>query len=170
MSAAYASPAYSSENVRNLREVETVFDVEKLNEAQKQGAICLLKHKEFNPKLNLSALLLRNRETGEYVVAPAREVHQQYALPPIIYHEHEWELVQTIEGYARPTRNESNWGAYIVPSDAKIGERFYIRELIEDLVASGFWYSVRPAESAEAVWNGDELIIDPSSYEYILVG
>ncbi len=50
-----------------------------------------------------------------------------------------------------------------MPGDAKVGERFFIKDLIEDLAATAFWSSVTPAETAEAVWNGTELVIDHSS-------
>lgn len=163
--------AYSRcENKKNLREVSTVFDVGQLNDAQRAGEICLIKKMQTNPELRTSALLLRNRENGEYTVTPSREVFQQYGLGRKLYTEKDWELIQRVEEYARAIRHNSDWAAYVIPSDAEIGERFFIRDLIEDLVASKFWYTVYPAESAEAVWDGVDLVIDPESYRYELVG
>ena len=157
-------------NRKGLREAKTVYDIGELNSAVAQGSICLVRRKEFNAGLNISALLLRNRQSGEYVVVPDRKVYQQYSQAALTYEEAEWALVQTVEGYARQIHNESNWGAYVLPADAEVGERFFIPELIEDLVASTFWYSVIPAETAEATWDGSELIIDHSSYRLELVG
>ena len=170
MFGAFADSPHIRGNRKGLREVKTVYDVAKLNCALAEGSICLVKHKEFNTELNISALLLRNRTSGEYVVVPDRTVYQQYAKARLTYGEAEWELVQAVEGYARRIHNESNWGAYVLPGDAELGERFFISELIEDLVASKFWYSVIPAETAEATWDGSELIIDHSSYRMELVG
>lgn len=163
------SPRIQS-NRKGLREVRTVYDVAELNDAIQKGFFCQLRRKKTNAELNTSALLLRNRSTGEYVEAPERTVYRQYGQAPLTYSEADWELVQTVEGYARRTRNASNWGAYVLPGDAELGERFFISELIEDLVASTFWYSVIPAETAEATWEGSELVIDHSSYRMELVG
>lgn len=170
MFGAYAGPPHRMENRNNLREVLTVFDVKKLNKAAGGGKICIIRPLRKNPELVLSSLLLRHRRYGHYAEAPSRKVYQQYGKNPDVYSEDEWDLIQKIDGYARAVRHESNWGAYIVPSDASINERFFIGELIEDLVASEFWYTVYPAESAEAVWNGTDLVIDPRSYRYELVG
>ena len=156
-------------NVGGLREVVTIYDARALNAELSAGSLCIVKRKERNSELDLSALLLRNRLTGEYVEVPSR-VSFQRRDGTVSYSEEEWELVQTVEGYARRIRHEGNWGAYILPADAKIGERFYICELIEDLVASKFWGSVFPAESAEADWDGAELVIDHSSYCFAMIG
>lgn len=159
----------SRTNRGNLREVETIYDVESLNKARQRGDFCIIKKKELNPELSLSALLLRHRENGKYEVVPERRFMQQHR-GMTIYSEEEWELVQTIEGYARPFNHESNWSAYIVPADAKVGEIFFIKNLIEDLVASAFWGSVCAAETAEASWDGEKLVIDSYSHVRMLVG
>ena len=51
-----------------------------------------------------------------------------------------------------------------------MGERFQIADLIEDLLSTEFWYSKIAAETAEAVWNGEDLVIDHNSYKRVLVG
>lgn len=169
MTGTFAARPLPRRNVRGLREVATIYDASELNAELSAGSLCIVKRKERNSELVLSALLLRNRLTGEYAEVPSR-VSSQRRHGSISYSEEEWELVQTVEGYARRIRHEGNWGAYILPADAQIGERFYIRELIEDLVASKFWGSVFPAESAEADWDGSELVIDHSSYCFTMIG
>lgn len=168
MAGAFTGDPHIRGNRKGLREVRTVYDVAELNNAVEKGSICLVKQKELNDDLKIFALLLRNRATGEYVVVPGRTVYTRKA--PLTYSEAEWELVQTVEGYARRIRNASNWGAYVLPRDAKLGERFFIAELIEDFVASKFWYTVRPAETAEATWDGSELVIDHTSYRLWIMG
>lgn len=170
MFGAFAGSPWVHKKRQGMREVKTVYNVDDLNDAIAQGLICLVKKKEFNAGLNISALLLRNSETGEYIVVPDRTVRQQYSGIPFTYSEDEWALVQKVEGYARRIHNECNWGAYVLPADAKNGETFFIRELIEDLVASEFMNTISPAETAEAIWNGSDLIIDHSSYRRVLIG
>lgn len=170
MSKAFAGRPRSQFNRSELREVETVYSAEELNAALARGAKFIVRRKERNSELNISGLLLRNRNSGEYIQVPAREVHQQYSRTPIVYGNDEWELVHTVKGYARRIHHESNWAAYVLPGDAMVGERFFIKDLIEDLVATEFWSTVTPAETAEAVWNGTELVIDHSSYKFVLIG
>ena len=47
----------------------------------------------------------------------------------------------------------------------KLGDRVYIEDLIEDIVAGAFWGSVSPAVDAEAIWNGSTLQIDHSAFD-----
>jgi len=54
---------------------------------------------------------------------------------------------------------------YLVPKDAREGERFYIEDVIGDIVAERFWGSIIRAKDGEAVWNGRNLEIDKSLYE-----
>ena len=168
MYSVYAENPHTIQNTENLREVETVFDAKQINTAQKNGAICVARRREINPDLNLTSLLLRNRDNKEYITVPEREYYERSG--PVSYDESAWELIQEVQGYARPSISENNWGAYILPADAKVGERFFIKKLIEDLVASKFWYSVTPAETAIATWDGTNLVIDHSSYSFQLVG
>ena len=168
MHGAYSEAPHKFQNTENLREVETVFDAKQINTAQKNGAICVTRRREINPDLNLTSLLLRNRDNKEYITVPEREYYERSGL--VNYDKSAWELIQEVQGYARPSISENNWGAYIMPADAKVGERFFIKKLIEDLVASKFWYSVTPAETAIATWDGTNLVIDHSSYSFQLVG
>ena len=54
---------------------------------------------------------------------------------------------------------------YLVPKDAKEGERFYIEDVIDDIVAERFWDGIYRAKSGVGVWNGKDLEIDESLYE-----
>ena len=168
MHGAFSGRPSKRKNTDNLREAKTVFHVDQLNAAQKRGAICIVKHRDFNPSLSLSSLLLRHRENQEYITVPKREFYLRSGL--VNYDEAEWELIQEVKGYARPSPSDNNWGAYILPADAKVSERFFVEKLIEDLVANHFWYSVTAAETAIATWDGKSFVIDHSSYSFQLVG
>lgn len=170
MHSAFTGRILHRSNERKLREVITVSNVSDLDEAHRSGAICIVKRLNENPQLRTHGLLLQSRKSGEFLEVPAREVYQQYGRGKKIYDEGEWALIQEIEGYARPCQRSSGWAAYIVPADASIGEQFYIPDLIEDLVAASFWYTVYAAETAEAIWNGVDLEILPASYKTEMIG
>lgn len=161
-------PSIYSNNL-GLRTVETSYVIERVNKAKKSGHICLIRNRTLNPKLQFSRLILQNRQNGEFVEVPSREFHVQYGGRKF-YSEDEWSIIHEAKGYARIPKTESDWGAYILPSDAKVGEEFVISELIEDLLATEFWYSKTAAESAIAIWDGKDLVIDHSSYEMHLIG
>lgn len=153
----------------DLRTVETSYDIKRVNEAKKNGYICLIRKRTPNPELDFSRLILQNRESGEFVEVPSREFGAQYTRR-MFYSEKDWVTVQEVKGYARIPKTDCDWGAYILPPDAKVGEEFVISELIEDLLATEFWHSKTAAESAIATWDGEDLVIDHSSYEMHLIG
>ena len=113
----------------------------------------------------LRSLLLKNKDTGEIIQVSGWRVNRQYALPPLVYSEKEWELVYQVNDYARVRKNEQNWGAYILPERVGIGERLYIADLIEDVMANAFWGTVWYAADGIAEWNGTDLIIDLHEYD-----
>lgn len=153
-----------------LRTVETVRDVDRLNEAVAEGGIVIVRVQKRNPELEMHSLLLRHKVLGVYERVPDRIVFRQYGRGVKEYPEAEWELISEVTKYARSSQNEVGWGAYIVPGNAEVGERFQISDLIEDFLATEFWYSKIAAETAEAVWNGEDLIIDHASYKRVLIG
>jgi hypothetical protein len=156
-------------NPKGLRIVQTVYTVEALNEAQSSGKICILRQRFRNQALEQRDLMLRNRKDFRYEVVPDRTVFTQHSGVQE-YPENDWELIFESVSYGRSWRRDYTWGAYIIPSDAQFGEGFLITDLIEDLLAATHFYYLVPADHAEAVWNGKDLIINPSSYEQILIG
>lgn len=154
----------------DLRIVETVRDLKRLNEAVAEGGIVRIRIAKRNPELVTRSLLLRHRELGVYERVPDRIVYRQYGRGVKEYPEADWELVSEVTEYARSSQNDGGWGAYIIPADAEVGERFQIADLIEDFLATEFWYSKIAAETAEAVWNGADLVIDHKSYKRVLIG
>lgn len=151
-----------------LRKVRTSYDLEAVNKAVGRGYICLIRKRIQNFELRFSQLILRNRKSGEFIEVPSREFFTRQGR--MVYGEEEWAFVQEVEGYARPPKNEGNWGAYILPPDPRVGEEFLIADLIEDLLATKFWYSVTAAETAIATWDGKDLVIDHSSYCMEIIG
>ena len=157
-------------NKHNLTEIETTYSLEKLNLAQEQGLKVVIIEREQNLDLFIRSLLLKHRITGEFKCASSRRVFAQYG-KIIEYPEEEWELVRKVQGYGRNRDLTQDWGAYILPDNVVPGEKVYIPDLIEDVVASRFWESVWYASDAEAIWNGSTLEIDHSAYDrFVRIG
>ncbi len=151
-------------NDKNLPVVQTVFGPHELNKAIEAGFKTIVVKRKSNPQFKLESMLLRNIKSGEYDQVTGRSMPVQYART-LEYPEDEWELIHKVTGYARPSSLITNWGAYVLPKDIKLGDRVYIAELIEDIVACAFWYTVYPADDAEAIWNGEYLEIDHAPYD-----
>lgn len=150
-------------NQDGLPAVKTCYEVYELNQAIKAGhQTCIVQVSE-NPKLRLSGFLLRNKFSGDYEVVSARRIYVQYG-EIMEFSYDEWETICEISGYARAQKASSGWGAYILPFGTKIGDRVYIEDLIEDIFAYQFWYSVAVASDAVGFWNGSKIEIDESVY------
>jgi hypothetical protein len=57
----------------------------------------------------------------------------------------------------------------LVPKDAKEGERFYIEDVIDDIVAERFWGSIIRAKDGVGIWNGRNLEIDTKMYDKVFM-
>ena len=152
-------------NKNDLRVIKTVYDTMKLNSAQKDGHHCLIKKIERTGNLYSYWCLFRNYKTGEYEFMPSRKNYVQYGEEKN-YPEEEWEIIEKVKFYNR-VRNSSalGWAAYIIPKDAKVGERFYIEDIIEDILMEHFWSSKFAATDGECIWNGNDIEIDKSLYD-----
>lgn len=146
-------------NKNELRIVQTIYNVSDLNAATRNGLLTLVKNIEPNANLYYRELLLKNFETGEYVTVPSRQFAVQYGKTKT-FPENEWQLITSYTKYARPKRLSQKWAAYVLPEKPKLGERLFIEDIIEDILADRFWYKTIIAQSGEAVWNGADLEID----------
>ena len=157
-------------NDRGLKEIETTYAVARLNKAKEEGLNFILVPTNRNPELELRSLLLRNRDTGEFVSVPSRSFHAQRS-GLLEYPEDEWELVHEVLGYGRARDQSQNWGAYILPNDMEVGEEVYIPDLIQDIVATSFWGTVWPAGDAIATSDGQKLKIKEEEYNrFMMIG
>ena len=157
-------------NENGLKELETTYDVRRLNEAKAEGLSFSFVPINRNPALELRSLLLKNRETGEFETVPSRTSHVQRT-GLFEYPEDEWELVHEVVGYGRTRDQSQNWGAYILPNDLEVGEEVYIPDLIQDIVATKFYSTVWPAGDAIATWDGKKLNIREDEYEsFMMIG
>jgi hypothetical protein len=150
---------------RPMRAVETVYNLTKLNRAIKSGAKYEVHLLKKSPKLFTTQMLLRNIETGEIVEAPSR-AHATRMFGMILYPEAEWELVHQFKRYARERKNTVVWGAYIIPRDVIVGERFQISDPLVDVFLQDFWGEKVYAEEIVATWDGERLVLDRDSLHY----
>ena len=113
-------------------------------------------------------LLLQNYRTGEIEYATSRKMFVQYGRE-INYPENKWKQLLAYEVYQGSKDYLYTWAMYLVPKNAKEGERFYIEDVIDDIVAERFWGSVIRAKDGEAVWNGRNLEIDTKMYDKVFM-
>jgi hypothetical protein len=81
------------------------------------------------------------------------------------FSEEEYEQVITVKVYPRQVTLTRSWGAYILPINISIGERVYVKDLLQDVSMGDFWSATIMAYAGEAVWDGEKLIFDESLWE-----
>ena len=138
------------------RIVKTVFDLEEANTYISEGRIVLFKSVKTNRKLYSKGYLFKHRQTGQCRIEQARQFPIQYAGWEELS-EDEWEQILPVKDYARARTLEHDWAGYVLPLEPRLGEIFYIEDLIEDIFVSEFWGSKIYAVDGIASWNGSEL-------------
>ena len=143
--------------------------IELLEKEKDKGNHVLIRKLEPNEDCYTYSLVLRNRKNGKYITVPSRRFYVQYG-ELREYSFSEWIEVTSLKKY-RGKNIRENWGAYIVPKNAKVDEIFYIENLMEDIVAEKFWGSIHCAKDGIAKWDGEDLNLDLDVYkENFLVG
>ena len=155
-------------NENNLRVVRTIRkkNYHKYSLSAEDRSKNYLVTQTIKPNENFfsSMLLLQNYRTGEIKHATSRRMFVQYG-EEINYPEDKWEKLLAYEIYQGSKDDLYTWAMYLVPKDAREEERFYIEDVIDDIVAERFWGSVIRAKDGEAVWNGRNLEIDKTLYK-----
>ena len=149
-------------NAKNLRVVKTVRNLNELTSDISKTNHVLFQRVTRNPSFATERMLLRNYSDLTIVDVPSRSFYRRDGLQE--YSEDQWELVHFFKSYSGNNSDEG-WAAYLVPKDAEVGERFYIEEVIEDIVAEIFWGTAIPANDGEAFWNGKGLDLDTTVYD-----
>ena len=111
-----------------------------------------------------SMLLLQNNRSGEIKHATSRRMFVQYG-EEINYPENEWKQLLAYEVYQGSKNDFYTWAMYLVPKDAIEGERFYVEDVIDDIVVQRFWDSIIRAKDGVGIWNGINLEIDENCYK-----
>ena len=156
----------------NMRVVKTIREKEYDDDETvlKLDAHIIFKQIEPNKSFFKKLMLLRNYKDGRTQYVTSRKMFVQYG-EWRHYSEDEWEELVNFRDYQGSKKDLYSWAAYIVPKDANIDERFYVPDIIGDIVAEEFWGSTYRAKDGVGIWNGKDLEIDKSIYkETFMVG
>ena len=159
-------------NENNLRVVRTIreknYHKYSLSAEDRNKNYLITKTIKPNKDFFSSMLLLQNHRTGEIKHATSRRMFVQYG-EEINYPEDEWEKLLAYEIYQGSKNDLYTWAMYLVPKHAEEGERFYIEDVIDDIVAERFWGSVIRAKDGVGIWNGSNLEIDTKMYDKVFM-
>lgn len=146
----------------DLRIIKTARTMETINEAARQGFRPLIKKVEPSPEIHYMVAVFQHRRTGEIELSgDCREVFGE-----------EYEMVVPYQTYY-PYQFPSPFAAYLLPKDLIEGERVWIEDVIEDIIAVFGNQCYQPRlESCEAIWkDGDfEILFDPEEDAHHWVG
>ena len=169
-----------NKNMQGLRVIKTARDEFSINEAVKSGFKPLIKKVVPSDKICSKYAVIQNRKTGEvHVVSDYRS--NRYSGQNIFgdyrsnrNSDHNSDFVTVIDWtFYYPYRFNSPFAAYLIPSDIIIGERVFIEDLIEDYIGASWGQGdTYRLDSCEAIWNGEELIVqyDPRTNRTDFIG
>ena len=139
---------------KKLRKIRTVRSLFMINLAAKFGYYPLI-DVDRNEQKPVKMKILQNIKTGKIRVLEGHEIstNRTYTEEKTIY----WKYY--------PQENKSLFAAYLIPKNIKIGERVFVKDLINNHFVSfpknGNKYGTN---SCEAIWNGNDLIFDFNEY------
>lgn len=156
-------------NPKNLPTVLTCYSSYELSKFVGEGHKVVVLPISENPVFRTNNLLLRHRETSVFLAVPSRQISRQYDLEVREYSEDEWELIYEGTKYWRPRKPNDGWGAYVLPKEIQDGQRVYVADVLEDIVATYFHQAALPAEDGEGIWDGSKITIDMKPYDKIIM-
>lgn len=146
----------------NLRVIETGRDIKTINKAACNGYWPLIKKRAPSNLIRSKYAVLQHEVTGEILeIGDFRSKsvkHYKLVIDFTLHYPYQFSLP---------------YAAYLIPNDLKIGERVFLKDLIEDYVGAiwnqGDTYRL---ESCEAVWNGKDFEIkyDPTTDRQEFIG
>ena len=156
------------QNNENLRVIKTIREKDynrySLSAEDTDKNYLITKTIKPNEEFFSRRLLLQNYKTGEIIKVTDRKMYVQYG-EEVNYPYEQWKELLTYQIYQGSKKDLYTWAIYLVPKDAKDGERFYIEDIIGDIVAERFWSGIYRAKIGVGIWNGKDLEIDESLYE-----
>jgi hypothetical protein len=154
------------DNINDLIIIKTARNKDSINEAAKNGYKLIIKKVEPSSQIRSKYSVVQNINTGEIEVLGDLRVRLDYDDDPNFETIIDWTLYY-------PYNFESPFAAYLIPPDLEKGESVLVEDLIEDIVGSvwnqGDAYRL---ESCEAIWNGEDLIIqnNPEQGPWVMKG
>lgn len=152
-------------NPRGLRVVTTARTEKAINKAASEGFWPLVKKLEPSKEINSKFCVWQNRKSGEI------EVCGDYRSLPR-GDGGDWERVIGWTEYY-PHHFSSPFAAYMIPKDIQLGERVFVKDLIEDFISASWNQGdVYRLDACEAIWNGKDLDIqyDPEMHRSDFIG
>ena len=151
-----------TDNPNNLRVVGTARTEDAINRAAKEGLRPLLKKVEPSDQIHDMVAVYQNQATGEIVLSGDCRMRPSEGFVEVLPR-------RTFYPYSFP----APFAAYLVPSDLSEGDRVWLEDIIEDIIAvfgSQGWHP--RLECAEAIWTGKdfEIQFDPEKDAEILIG
>jgi hypothetical protein len=134
----------------SLRVIKTARTEKAINKAALAGFRPLLKRLKPSKAIRSSLSVWQNEMTGEIDVI----YDPRYGVPS-----EGWKQVLDWTRFY-PHAFPEPFAAYLIPLDIQVGERVFVKDLIEDFIgmSMGRGYNFR-LESCEAVWDGSDLKI-----------
>jgi len=145
-----------------LRVIKTARTEAAINAAARAGFKPLLKRVLQSEEIRSKFAIYQNQKTGEIDV-----VGDYRAIPKEGYRE-----AISWTGYY-PYSFPSPFAAYLIPNDIRSEERLWVEDVIEDFVGMSWNQGgASRLNSCEAIWNGEDLIIqfNPDSDRNCVVG
>ena len=157
---------------QNLRIVKTLrekdYNKYSLSAEDRNKNYLITKTIEPNEDFFSRMMLLKNHRTGELKEVKDRNMFVQYG-EHINDSEDEWEELLTYRIYQGSKHYLYTWAMYLVPKDAREGERFYVEDVIDDIVAERFWDGIYRAQDGVGIWNGHNIEIDTKLYDRVFM-
>ena len=157
---------------KNLRTVKTIreksYDKDYLSAEDIRNNHIITKKIEPNEDFFSTRMLLKNYKTGAFKQVTDRQMFVQYG-EHVYYPETEWEELLTFKKYRGSNYYLYTWAMYLVPKDAREGERFYVEDVIDDIVAERFWDGIYRAQDGVGIWNGHNIEIDTKLYDRVFM-
>lgn len=143
----------SEKNKNNLRVIKTARSMIRINLAVLFGYKPIVKAVKPDENRESKFTIYKNKKTGYFF-----KLIGDYRFGSM-YNKNEYEQVVYWTFYSSP-RHTRPYAAYLIPKDIKIGERVFVKDLIENFVGQT-WNQGNSwrLKSCEAIWNGEELEI-----------
>jgi hypothetical protein len=149
-------------NPKHLRVIETARTEKTINKAARDGFRPLVKPVMPGEEIQFVIAVLQHKQTGE--------IHLSGDMRDFPDSDHEM-VIPYMSYY--PYKFPTPYAAYLLPADLAEGERVWLEDVIEDIVAVWGNQGYRPRlKHAEATWTGNEFIIhfDPETDAPHLIG
>ena len=149
-------------NPSQLRVIHTARTEQAINQAAQEGLRPLVKAVIPSNQIHFRVGVYQHKKTGE--IELSGDVRMKFGK--------DYECVVESRTYY-PYHFPSPYAAYILPPDLAEGERVWLEDVIEDIVAVWGPQGYQPRlEHAEATWNGKDFVIHftPSKDAPFLIG